>query len=167
MIARLTLFGVSVIKIHCPKGSGGSNPPLGVYFNKMGVATELEKGKYFLHNNEPMRVTRKEVVAVGTHSHTKLKIFYQGVEGRGEKTIILGHTDKVDILDITRKQGQVISKNNDKVQIMDLVSYEVMEAKAIPEIMDDFKEGLIVTFINFNGDCRIVDIRGSQKEEHS
>ena len=43
---------------------------------------------------------------------------------------------------------------------MDLVSYEVMEAKAIPEIMDDFKEGLIVTFINFNGDCRIVDIRG-------
>ena len=78
----------------------------------MAVATDLEKGKWFLVNNEPVRVTRKEVVAVGTHSHTKLKIFFQGLAAKGEKSITLGHTDKVELLDITRKHGQVISKNN-------------------------------------------------------
>ena len=53
----------------------------------MAVATDLEKGKWFLVNNEPVRVTRKEVVAVGTHSHTKLKIFFQGLAAKGEKSI--------------------------------------------------------------------------------
>ena len=28
----------------------------------MSTATELKKGSYFIHNNEPVRVNRKEIV---------------------------------------------------------------------------------------------------------
>ena len=125
----------------------------------MSIASELEKGKYFLVNNEPSRVTRKEIVAVGTHSHTKLKIFFQGLVAKGEKSITLGHTDKVELLDITRKQGQVISKAPGKVQVMDMVSYETLDATANPEVYEEINDGDSVTFIEFNGKAQILEKR--------
>lgn len=125
----------------------------------MTTATELEKGSYFIVNNEPVRVARKEVVAFGTHSHSKLKIFYQPLNGGGEKSITLQHADKVEIVEITRKLGQVISKANNKVQVMDMVSYETLDASAPPEIFNGLGEGDQVTFIDLKGDVKILEKR--------
>ena len=125
----------------------------------MPTASELERGNYFLVNSEPVRVTRKEVVAFGTHSHSKLKIFYQPLNGGGEKTITLQHADKVEIVEIIRKLGQVISKGNNKVQIMDMVSYETLDATAPSEISNGLNEGDQVTFIDLKGDVKILEKR--------
>ncbi len=125
----------------------------------MAVATELQKGSYFMMNSEPVRVTRKEVVAVGTHSHSKLKIFYQGLKDKGEKTVNLSHTDKVEILDIIRKQGQIISKSHNAAQLMDMVTYETLDANASPEIFNELKEGDVVTFIELYGKIQILEKR--------
>ncbi len=76
----------------------------------MPTASELERGNYFIYNGEPVRVLRKELVAYGTHSHSKLKIFFQGLRDKGERFANLQHTDKVETLQIIRKLGQVISK---------------------------------------------------------
>ena len=57
----------------------------------MALAHELDRGKYFMHNNEIFQVNRKEVVAYGTHSHTKLKLHIQALSGGGEKLINLSH----------------------------------------------------------------------------
>mgnify|MGYP002012679809 CR=1 FL=1 len=128
--------------------------------NKMASASDLKKGSYFIHNNEPVRVIRKEVVVYGTHSHSKLKLFIQGLTEKGERNINLHHTDKVDIVEIIRKVGQVISKN-DKVQIMDNVSYETLDANAPEEILNELNEGDLVTFVDFNGNVQIIDKRES------
>ena len=85
----------------------------------MAIASDLDKGNYFIYNGEPVRVVRKEVVSVGTHSHTKLKFYVQGLREKGERTVILQHSDRVDKMEIMRKQGQIISKSSSKVQIMD------------------------------------------------
>ncbi len=66
----------------------------------MAAASELKKGDYFKHNNEILRLIRKELVAYGTHSHSKLKLYVKALGKKGEKTINLHHTDKVEILDI-------------------------------------------------------------------
>ena len=123
----------------------------------MATATELQKGSYFIYNNEPVRVLRKEVVAYGTHSHSKLKIFFQGLSERGEKSINLHHGDKVEIVDIMKKQGQVISKLNSKVQIMDTVSYETLEADCSPETFSRLNENEQVSFVEFRGNIQIID----------
>lgn len=125
----------------------------------MAAATELQKGSYFVMNGEPVRVTRKEVVAVGTHSHTKLKIFYQGLKDKGEKSVNLGHTERVEILDIIRKQGQIVSKSHNGAQLMDNTTYETLDAYTPPEILNDLKEGDIVTFIEINGKVQILEKR--------
>lgn len=125
----------------------------------MPSATELSKGSYFLVGNEPVVVTRKEVVAYGTHSHSKLKIYYKALEGSGEKSITLGHGDKVEILDIIRKTAQVISKINDKVQIMDMKSYETFDATASSEILESLNENDEVIYVELNGSCKILEKR--------
>ena len=125
----------------------------------MTTASELERGNYFIVNNEPVRVMRKEVVAFGTHSHSKLKIFYHPLNGGGEKSVTLQHADKVDVVEIIRKLGQVISKTSSKVQVMDMVSYETLDASASSEMLNELNEGDQVTFIDLKGDVKILEKR--------
>jgi translation elongation factor P/translation initiation factor 5A len=123
----------------------------------MPSASDLQRGSYFLYNNEPVCVVRKEIVVYGTHSHSKLKLFIQGLNKKGERSINLHHTDKVEILDITRKTGQVISKAGNKVQIMDNVSYETLDASAPEELLNELNEGDGVIFVDFKGNIQIIE----------
>ncbi len=123
----------------------------------MASATDLNRGNYFLLNNEPVMVTRKEVVAYGTHSHTKLKIFYKSIEGGGEKSITLAHGDKVEILQILRKSGQVISKAGNKVQIMDIKSFETIDVDINPELLPEINEGDEIIYIDYNNNYKILE----------
>ena len=125
----------------------------------MATASELKRGDYFKHNNEILKVIRKELIAYGTHSHSKLKLYVQALDKKGEKTINLYHTDKVEILDIIRKSGQVISKLNDRIQVMDSVSYETLEADAPKDLINELNEGDEVTFIDLEGNIRILEKR--------
>lgn len=125
----------------------------------MPTASELQRGSYFILNGEPVRVLRKEVIVVGTHSHSKLKIYFQGLNEKAERTINFHHTDKVEIVDIVRKLGQIIAKTNNKVQLMDMVTYETLDANASPELMNELSEGDQVTFIDLNGNIQIIEKR--------
>jgi len=123
----------------------------------MASATELKKGSYMIYKGKLVEVSRKEVVAYGTHSHTKLKIFFHELGERGESNINMHHTDSVEIADITRKTGQVISKADDKVQVMDSMTYETLDASATKEVLNEIKEGDEVVFIDFNGSIQIIE----------
>mgnify|MGYP001571434313 FL=1 len=69
------------------------------------------------------------------------------------------HTDKVEIVDIVRKLGQIISKINSKVQVMDMVSYETLDANAPAELFNDLNEGDNVTFVDVKGIIEIIEKR--------
>ena len=125
----------------------------------MPTATDLEKGNYFIFNNEPVRVIRKEVIVVGTHSHSKLKFYIQGLREKGERTVTFQHSERVEKIEILRKHGQIISKANNKVQLMDTVSYETLDAVLPPEMTDSVTEGDDVTFVELNGIVEILDKR--------
>ena len=125
----------------------------------MPTASELERGTYFIYNGEPVRVLRKEVIVVGTHSHSKLKFFIQGLNEKGERSVNFHHTDKVEIVDIVRKLGQIISKTNNKAQVMDMVSYETLDANAPAELFNDLNEGDNVTFVDVKGIIEIIEKR--------
>jgi len=125
----------------------------------MPTATELERGNYFIYNGEPVRVLRKEVIVVGTHSHSKLKFYIQGLREKGERTVTFQHSDRVEKIEIMRKQGQIISKSGNKVQLMDAVSYETLDSSLPQKLADDVNEGDSVTFVDLNGKIEILDKR--------
>ena len=124
----------------------------------MPIASDLERGNYFIYDGGPVRVIRKEVVSVGTHSHTKLKFYIQGLREKGERNVTFQHSDRVEKIEIIRKQGQIISKTNNKVQLMDMLTYETLSASLPPEL-EDIEEGDDVTFIELNGAVEILDKR--------
>lgn len=128
----------------------------------MPTAQELERGSYFICNGDPVRVLRKEVIVVGTHSHSKLKFYVQGLNEKGEKSITMHHTDRVETIDIIRKLGQIISKMNSKIQLMDMVSYQTLDANAPAEFLSELNEGDQVTFVEINGTAQIIEKRGKQ-----
>ena len=125
----------------------------------MSTASELERGNYFIYNNEPVRVIRREVIVVGTHSHSKLKFYIQGLREKGERTVTFQHSDRVEKVDIMKKQGQIISKTENKVQVMDAVSYETLDANLPSELAGEINEGDNVTFVELNGVVEILDKR--------
>ena len=129
------------------------------FFIKMSIASELENGNYFIYNGEPVRVLRKEVIVVGTHSHSKLKFYIQGLNEKSERSVNFHHTDKVEIVDIIRKLGQIISKANNKIQVMDMVSYETFDANAPSDLLQELNEGDNVTFIDLKDNIQILEKR--------
>ena len=125
----------------------------------MSTASELERGSYFIYNGEPVRVLRREVIVVGTHSHSKLKFYIQGLNEKGERNVNFHHTDKVEMVDIVRKLGQIIAKTSGKMQLMDMVTYETLDATAPSELSNELSEGDQVTFIVFKGNVQILEKR--------
>lgn len=124
----------------------------------MGTASELKKGDSFEHKGDMLRVVRKEIVAYGTHSHSKLKIYCEPVFGGGEKVLTMMHHDKINLLDIKKKTGQVIAKLPDKLQIMDNYTYETFDGDASPELLNSANEGDEVIFIDYNGKVNVLEV---------
>lgn len=123
----------------------------------MAEASELKVGSYFMHKGDILRVTKKEVVVFGTHSHSKLKIFARDLFGSGEKVMNFAHSDRVDLLDIVRKTAQVIAKNDHDVQIMDTVSYDTHDVTLQEDLASSIHEGDEVIFIEHNEGVHVIE----------
>ena len=117
----------------------------------MASAEDVERGNFLRVGRDIFKVTRKEVVAVGTHSHTKLKIYMEPIDGGGEKNFIFNHKDKVDLLDVERRVGQIISKSDDKITVMDNKSYETIEVEANHSTFEKAYEGGMLFFVTYEG----------------
>jgi translation initiation factor 5A len=117
----------------------------------MATAEDLKKGECIIINNGIYKITRKEVVAVGTHSHSKTKIYVVPIEGGGEKNYIYNHQDKVEIPEIENRVGQIISIGENSLQVMDTKTYETLEVLSNQEILDKAEEGKILFFFTYQG----------------
>jgi len=115
------------------------------------AASELEKGKFFEYKGEVLQVQRRSLVNCGTHSHTKLVFTVCDINGKREREITMGHNEKVDMIDITKKKANVISKSENGLQIMDNVSYETLDATAEPDVLASIKEGEEIIYVEYKG----------------
>jgi len=120
---------------------------------------ELQKGDHIVYRDEPYRVLRKEIIAVGTHSHTKVKVLAQGVFTGNSETITLAPHTNVEDVQIIRKKGQIIANQPENLQLMDLVSFETLTAAASEELLKELQEGDEVTFVEFGSDVRVLEKR--------
>lgn len=123
------------------------------------IATDLERGKFFEYKGELLQVLVRNLVTCGTHSHTKLVFTVCNLEGKQEKKITMAHNDRVDIVDIIKKKATVISISGNDVQIMDIQSYETLDAKADPSVLSTLLEGDEIIYIEYKG----IQILGKKK----
>ena len=120
---------------------------------------ELENGDYVSYNGKPCRVKSKVNVTVGTHCHTKVKLELEFIfEKRTEEIAFATHT-QLEQLEIYRKKGQIIAKQGETLQVMDLVSYETFDAGCEKELYDELEVGNEVIFLDISGKIWVADKR--------
>jgi translation elongation factor P/translation initiation factor 5A len=119
---------------------------------------KLKKGDYIIHKSEPWMVKDIVSVVTSTHTHTKIKLSITGLFNGMNETFTLPPHERVENIEIIRKHAQVISKTDTKVQILDLKTYETLDANAY-ELFDKLKVGDEVTYVEFNNIARIIEIR--------
>ncbi len=122
----------------------------------MVLAKDIQSGEYFRYKGDILRIVRKEVVAVGTHSHSKSKLIVQNLEGGGEKQLVFAHEDKLESVDVIKSKAQVILKTQDSVQIMDLSSYETLNAEINNELLEQLNEEDQVMYVEIDGRFKVV-----------
>ena len=125
----------------------------------MGDIKKIRPGSYILHKDEPYIVKLNQIVVTGTHSHAKNKLELEGLFSGKKDRLVLSPHEKLEELEIIKKLGQLISKTNDKIQIMDMNTYETLDAEVDEEMNEELTEGNQVTFIEFNGRIRILEKR--------
>jgi len=118
----------------------------------------IRSGVYILYKGQPFQVKKNQIVVTGTHSHTKNRLDMKGVFSDQNESIVFPPHERLEILDIMRKKAQIISKSAG-LQIMDLVSYETVDAEADDELMSELSEGDEVTYIEFNNARKVLEKR--------
>ncbi len=87
----------------------------------------IKPGKYIVMDGVPCIVKDIKASAPGKHGHAKFRIEAVGIfDGKKRVEVKSSHT-RCEVPIIEKKTAQVLSINGDKVQIMDMTSYETFE----------------------------------------
>jgi len=118
---------------------------------KMINATDARTGTNIMVEGNPCTVKSMDVSKTGKHGHAKCRIEAVGIiDGKKRVFVIPGH-DRLDVPLVEKRKGQVLSKGESTVSVMDLESYETLDVPCSNEIKDEVEEGVIVEYWDIEG----------------
>jgi translation initiation factor 5A len=122
---------------------------------------QAKKGTCILYNDKPYRVEDIKSVVISKHSHSKSKVTLVNLFDRTDRqTLSLPHSELAEDIQVIRKHGQFIARiGPGRGQVMDMRDYEIYEAELPPEIDGKLNEGDEVTYIEFRGRSKVLEIR--------
>lgn len=98
-------------------------------------ASKLKKGSYVIIDDEPCKVKDASKSMAGKHGHAKVSIRAEGIfDGRSRQKKV-GADHKMMTPTINKKTGQIVSRDGDMAQVMDMDTYQTEEMK-LPEDLD-------------------------------
>ncbi len=98
-------------------------------------AGKLSKGDYVIIDDEPCIVKEASKSMAGKHGHAKVKVRAEGVFDGQSYNGKWGADHKLLTPQINKKEGQVVSKDGNMAQVMDMDTYETEEMK-LPDDLD-------------------------------
>jgi len=116
----------------------------------------LKTGSYILIDGNVCEVVSIEKSKPGKHGAAKAKITAIGVFDGTKRTLIGPVNKKVEVPIVEKRRGQVISIQPEIIQIMDLETYEVLEApKPDEELLKKLKSGVEIEYWTSMGKVKI------------
>lgn len=122
----------------------------------------LKRGRYIIIEDEPCKIVDITTSSPGKHGSAKARIEAIGVFDDKKRSIIKPTGDKIDAPIIDKRSGMVTAIMGDKVQLMDMESYEMFEV-ATPnpdEIEGTLEESAEVEYLETMGRYKIVRVKG-------
>ena len=96
------------------------------------VIKNLKKGDFVLIDNVPCKVESVSTSVSGKHGAAKTRVEAIGLFDKRRRSIVKPADEEVEVPLLLRKKAQVLAIIQDKVQLMDLETYETFELE-IPE----------------------------------
>lgn len=117
-------------------------------------ATEARVGTNILLEGEPYTVKKIDISKTGKHGHAKARIEAVGIINGQKKVFVIPGHDRLEVPLVNKRKGQVLSKSEGKVSIMDLESFETIEVSCPDkEVFEQLEE---------NENCEYWDIEGKK-----
>ena len=113
-------------------------------------ATEARVGTNILLDNEPYTIKKIDISRTGKHGHSKARIEAVGIINGQKKVFVVPGHDRFEVPMVNKKKGQVISIA-DKVNIMDLETFETMDLTCSEEIKSQLEENSNVEYWDIEG----------------
>ena len=110
-------------------------------------ATELKPGNYAIIE-VPCIVKSVDISKTGKHGSSKVRIEAIGIVDGKKRIVVLPGSERVAIPTIEKRKAQVLSVNKQemKAELMDLETFENVEASVDEELKDKIDEGKNVEY---------------------
>ncbi len=106
----------------------------------------LQKGSYIVLENAACRVVDTQVSRPGKHGHAKVRLTAVGIVDEKKRIVVMPGHDNVEVPIIEKKSAQVLSVQDDTVNVMDSETYETFDLKIPEELKGQVAEGLNVLY---------------------
>ena len=125
---------------------------------EMAEVRELKENRYIIIDDEPCKIVSMTTSKPGKHGEAKARIEAIGIFDNQKRSVIYPVRHKVAVPIIDRRTAQVISIMGDKVQLMDLETYETFEMEIPEEFKDKIQEGKDIEYIQALGKRKITRV---------
>lgn len=116
---------------------------------------ELKENRYLIIDGEPCKIVSITTSKPGKHGEAKARIDAIGVFDGQKRSVVFPVRHKVQIPVIDKRTAQVVAIMGDKVQLMDMETYETFEMDIPDEFKDKLKEGEEIQYIQAMGKRKI------------
>ena len=117
-------------------------------------ATEIKVGTNVIVGGMPCTVKSIDISKTGKHGHAKCRIEAVGIVNGQKKVFVVPGHERLEVPLVDKRKGQILSKGDGKVSLMDLESFETMDV-SVPEeeIYNELESG---------GNCEYWDVEGEK-----
>lgn len=98
-------------------------------------AGSVSKGDYVIIDDDPCKVKEASKSMAGKHGHAKVSIRAEGIFDGSSHQGKWGVDHKLMTPNISKKTGQIVSKDGKVAQVMDMETYETEEMQ-LPDDLD-------------------------------
>ena len=120
----------------------------------------VKTGSYILIDGEPCKIVQYDKSKPGKHGSAKARVVGVGLFDDVKRSIVSPVSANVEVPLIEKKNGQVLSISSDSIQIMDLESYEIFEAKKPEdEMMSKINDGTEIEYWSVLGRNKLSRIK--------
>ena len=121
---------------------------------KFGQAGNLKPGSLVLIEDEVCQVKTTEKSKPGKHGAAKVRIVAFNIFTNQKKGLLKSTDGEIEIPMIPKATGQVVAVIGDRIQIMDITTYETLDAPK-PDDITGLDSGSEVEYIRYGANIKI------------
>jgi translation initiation factor 5A len=122
---------------------------------------DIKEGSYVILDGEPCRVVQSDKSKPGKHGAAKIRLAAVSIFTGSKHSYVGPSASRIDVPNIDKRSGQVLSLNGPSVQIMDMETYENFETALVEdEIRARLQPGSEVEYWSVLGKVRVMRIKG-------